>query len=310
MGFFSIFKRRTNNARLILAEKPRRFRRIGARTIDTTSAYALPSDMLEADRLNLQHYILRYALRGNYAVPFRNIGIRPTSILDVACGTGRWGAEMAREFPSANVVGIDIVPPSTLSPSITLGNDKPPSNYVLMDGDIRQGLPFEDNTFDYVHMRFLVVAIAETDWPGVIRELVRVTRPNGWIELIDTVMRDAVGSPAHQKFFTWFEKMTATRGFDLAAGEHIERRLKDVGLINMKSFRFDVPIGDWGGNIGTMMRIDVESAVAGIVAPVVQYGIASQKEADIVVHEMSEAMQHTTGSIQPFYIAFGQKAAN
>lgn len=32
--------------------------------------------------------------------------------LDVDCGTGRWGADMARQFPNANVVGLDLVPPA------------------------------------------------------------------------------------------------------------------------------------------------------------------------------------------------------
>ncbi len=53
--------------------------------------YMLPRDDQEINRLDFQHYRLRYALRSNYAAP---IG-RPRSILDVGCGTGRWALEMA-----------------------------------------------------------------------------------------------------------------------------------------------------------------------------------------------------------------------
>jgi ubiquinone/menaquinone biosynthesis C-methylase UbiE len=308
MGLFSWFRRNRKNQFLVTTDGPARsYRWIGGRRINNETAYALPNDIAESERLNLQHYVIRYAMRGNYAVPFWRLGYRPRDILDVACGSGRWGAEMAYEFPDANVVGIDIVAPDPNTPSVTLGRPAPPDNYLLLESDVRKGLPFADNSFDYVHMRFLVVAIAEEDWPGLVQEVVRVTRPGGWIELVDTVMRDAVGSPAHQRFFELFQKMTASRHYDLAAGEHIERRLQIVGLNNVQGFRLDVPIGDWGGRIGSLMRLDVESAVNGIVAPLTQYKLASAEEAQVIIKGMSDAMKTTKGSVQPFYVAIGQK---
>ena len=46
--------------------------------------YLLPKDLEEGNRLDFQHFILRYALQGNYATPLRS----PSSILDVGTGTG------------------------------------------------------------------------------------------------------------------------------------------------------------------------------------------------------------------------------
>ncbi len=307
MGLFSWWRREQKPLLVTAEANPRGFKWIAGRRIANESAYALPNDLTESERLNLQHYVIRFAMRGNYVVPFWRMNTRPKDILDVACGSGRWGAEMAYEFPEANVVGIDIVAPDATSPSVTLGRPTAPDNYVLLQGDVRQGLPFPDNSFDFVHMRFLVVAIAAADWPALVREVVRVTRPGGWIELVDTVMRDAVGSPEHQQFFAWFSKMTATRGYDVAAGEHIAERLHAAGLANIKSYRLDVPIGDWGGRIGTLMRLDVEAAVTGIIAPLTQYKMATLEEAQAVQRGMSEAMKTYRGSIQPFYVAYGQK---
>src|SRR5215472_351542 len=65
--------------------------------------YLMPTDLEEMSRLDFQHYMLRYALRGNYATPITN----PGSILDVGTGTGRWAREMAQLFPRANVIGVD-----------------------------------------------------------------------------------------------------------------------------------------------------------------------------------------------------------
>jgi hypothetical protein len=57
--------------------------------------YLMPTDLEEMNRLDFQHYMLRYALRGNYTTPVRN----PGSILDVGTGTRRWAREMAQLFP-------------------------------------------------------------------------------------------------------------------------------------------------------------------------------------------------------------------
>src|SRR5229473_5179715 len=71
--------------------------------------YLLPKDVLETQRLDFQFYLIRSILHGNHASPLRT---DLTSILDVGCGTGRWVIEMARTFPGAQVIGLDIEPPT------------------------------------------------------------------------------------------------------------------------------------------------------------------------------------------------------
>src|SRR5262245_38739441 len=57
--------------------------------------YTLPHDVEEVNRLDFQHYMLRYAFQGIYAAPLK----QPRDILDVGTGTGRWALEMAQYFP-------------------------------------------------------------------------------------------------------------------------------------------------------------------------------------------------------------------
>src|SRR5579884_3542518 len=68
--------------------------------------YELPKDLEEINRLDFQHFMLRFLLKGNYVAPVRN----PRNILDVGCGTGRWGMEISYVFPNARIVGVDMVP--------------------------------------------------------------------------------------------------------------------------------------------------------------------------------------------------------
>lgn len=60
---------------------------------------------------------------------------------------------------------------------------KAPSNVQFKVNDTRKGLPFEDGEFDFVYERFQSACYKVGEWPEIIKELVRVTKPGGWIEL-------------------------------------------------------------------------------------------------------------------------------
>ena len=159
--------------------------------------YLMPTDLEEMNRLDFQHYMLRYALRGNYAAP---VG-RPGSILDVGTGTGRWAREMAQLFPQANVVGVDVkLPPADSQAEEGKGDLRPP-NYAFVYGNLFEGLPFADGAFDFVHMRLLIKAIPHEKWPSVIKELIRVTRPGGWVESVETTILQQAGPAMSQIIF-------------------------------------------------------------------------------------------------------------
>ena len=85
--------------------------------------------------------------------------------------------DMAYEYPSAIFIGVDISP-------IFPPEQKKPENATFLQ-NMLDGLPFEDDTFDFVYQRSLASAISEDQWKGdVIYELYRVTKPGGWIELM------------------------------------------------------------------------------------------------------------------------------
>jgi ubiquinone/menaquinone biosynthesis C-methylase UbiE len=88
---------------------------------------------------------------------------------------------MAYEYPSAIFIGVDISP---IFPS----DQKKPENATFLQ-NMLDGLPFEDNTFDFVYQRSLASAISEDQWKNdVIYELYRVTKPGGWIELMYVII--------------------------------------------------------------------------------------------------------------------------
>ena len=68
-----------------------RFRFIRGRRVLADDPYVLPKDMSEVNRLDFQHFMLRYALRGNYGAPLQARQVR--DIADIGTGTGRWARD-------------------------------------------------------------------------------------------------------------------------------------------------------------------------------------------------------------------------
>src|SRR5436190_784806 len=74
---------------------------------------------------------------------------------------GNWLLEMAEEHPDANFVGIDISP---IYPNEYDSNK--PTNVAFLNFDAlsENGLPFPNDTFDFVYQRFMGLSITENQW--------------------------------------------------------------------------------------------------------------------------------------------------
>src|SRR5258708_13635237 len=91
--------------------------------------------------------------------------------------------ELAAYFPIAQVVGVDLVPPATDdAQTLGYGLEKRPENYTFAAGNVLEGLPFPDQSFDFVHQRLLITAIPGHPCPCVAPERTRLPRRRGWAE--------------------------------------------------------------------------------------------------------------------------------
>ena len=275
----------------------RRFLVLGGRRHMADAPYVLPSDEQEINRLDFQHYMLRLALKGNYAAPLD----RPASILDVGSGTGRWALEMAAVFPQANIVGTDLVAPKAE------GLPEMPRNYSFVQGNVLDGLPFPDASFDFVHMRLLLFAIPADRWPAVIRELARVTKPGGWVESVETGAQQQ-GGPAMEKLVAWITEASLRRGVDPALGPHIGELLHAAGLAQISTSDIQLPVGHYGGRLGNMAAADVFGVVGGVKALVVAQGLATAEAYDAAM-EQARLDLNDYRCVLPFYVAYGRRPA-
>lgn len=271
---------------------------LGDRGYIEKSSYLLPKDDQEIDRLDRQHYIFRFILHENYLAPLQ----APSRILDIGCGTGRWAIEMAKAFPSAEIVGLDIIKP-------TPDASQRPSNVLFLQRDVLKRLPFTDHIFDYVHMRFLIGALPAAAFQPVINELSRVVRPGGWIELVEpgSFVNWGVGL---ETVWKWMLELARRKGIDMAAGSHLDKFLKEAGFEHISKRKIDIPVGDFAGQIGHLSAQNILDLVKAIQAPVVSRNIASAKEFDAMLGIAKTELARTNGNcLGQMYIATAQKPA-
>ncbi len=219
------------------------------------SLYLLPKDAQEDNRLNYQHHVMHLSIGSHFVAPLpQELG----HILDVGTGTGIWAVEMARLYPRAQVVGVDLGA-SSFKTDV-------PGNCVLQIGNVLEKLPFPDQSFDYTHQRFLVSAIPGARWPDVIRELVRVTRPGGWIELLEINNLFLNPGPETTRLATWITQVSAALGFDANAVPGLGHWLEEAGLQRVESQDIVVPLGEWGGRVGALLKRDLLAGFDGAKA--------------------------------------------
>lgn len=71
--------------------------------------------------------------------------------------------------------------PLSLEPQKLLDNLTFTPHNVVKDGPI----PFPDNTFDYTQQSCITLAYCREDWKTVLLDLERVTKPGGYIQLLE-----------------------------------------------------------------------------------------------------------------------------
>jgi ubiquinone/menaquinone biosynthesis C-methylase UbiE len=308
MRWFGWFRRRPADASSVLEtialQEGTPLGLVGGRMRAMGVPYALPRDLEEVNRLDFQHYMLRYALQGLFAAPLNN----PASILDVGTGTGRWALEMAQVFPQAKVIGVDINPPPA-DQQATAARDVRPPNYGYTPGNVLEGLPFADGTFDFVHMRLLFTALPSDRWPLVIRELARVTRPGGWVESVETTgLHD--GGPHTEQLMEWIRQLSARRTINFDDVTHVTDFMRATGLGQVAGSLVKVPTGLYGGRLGSLVASDFLAVSKGYGGLIVGAGVTSQEAFNQTIEGMRRDFNTPAyRCYTPFYVAIGQRGA-
>ena len=160
-------------------------RKATAHSKESPSTYLVPSHSPEEiERLTVQDRMLTLGIGG--LLPDMEDPTQLHHVLDVGCGVGSWLMETAKDYPTIErLVGVDIS-----ARAITYARDWAES--LGLDGrvqfqvmDALQALEFSPASFDLVNQRAGLSWLRTWDWPKVLMEYQRVTRPGGIIRITE-----------------------------------------------------------------------------------------------------------------------------
>jgi SAM-dependent methyltransferase len=201
-------------------------------------------------------------------------------------------------FPHALVVGVDVSLASLPQPV--------PPTCLFVRANILEGLPFPDAQFTYTHQRLLVAAIPARSWPAVVRELVRVTRPGGWIELLELSDLIEPAGPATRRLLEWFTTISQQLGFEPGVLRRLGELLQQAGCVEVASQDIPVPLGRWAGATGQLLLTDV---LHGLDALKDSYCARTNTPPELVETMLREAAQEweRQRARYVFHAAYGQR---
>ncbi|CAI2171733.1 17218_t:CDS:2, partial [Funneliformis geosporum] len=213
----------------------------------STINYYLPNDSQESDRLNMQHYLYRHIWKGNFSSPMaKELTGGNTSVLDIGCGPGFWLLDMAQKYPSSTFVGIDISPTFPSSNQI-------PSNAIFLQHNIleTEGLPWPPDTINFVYKRFMALSFTQKDLVKLINEIVRITKSNGWIEIMDYTYSLKNCGKITKDLVDALIKFHESDNIKVPSSNDIKNILEgNENITNIQYEEICTPMGKWSGRIG------------------------------------------------------------
>ncbi|KAL7275609.1 hypothetical protein RUND412_001442 [Rhizina undulata] len=203
--------------------------------------YHIPNDESEQDRLDILHHVCLMANHGRLFISPVGEDWKPQRVLDIGTGSGIWSMDFADQYPSAEVIGVDLSPiqPTWVPPNLKFEVD-----------DIEEEWSYADGTFDLIFIRHMAGFI--DDWPKLYRQAFRCLKPGGWIELHD--FRDFFNSddgsmPPDCNVLDWeksWEKATNDCGREWQkVAPAMEAALNEVGCVDVGLIVKKLPIGRW-----------------------------------------------------------------
>ncbi|KAJ9635888.1 hypothetical protein H2201_000119 [Coniosporium apollinis] len=130
--------------------------------------------------------------------------------------------------------------------------DDQPENLDFEVWDLNRTLTptYDPNHYDLIHSRFVAPGIKRDRWPSYVRDLARLLKRNGWVQLVEyyyIIQSDSgllTDNHALQQWGNAYRQcMEGER--DPRIGRRLPELLRTAGLVDVQERSFRMPIGGW-----------------------------------------------------------------
>lgn len=258
------------------------------------------NDEMQNEAMDINHHFL--TLCTDNKLFFAPLGDRIQKVLDVGTGTGLWAMDFADEHPGAEVIGTDISP---IQPKWV------PPNLKFEIEDCTSEWTFNPNTFDYIHMRYLVGSII--DWTALFKEAYMALKPGAWLESFEGsphMISDDGTVPSKSAISQWgkfYEEGGKTLGRSfLVVDEGVQRKaMEEAGFVDIQEWNCKAPVGSWPRdkkqkNVGQWAQTALECDIEGYVLFIANV-IAGWSREEILVYIAQLRREIRTGKQHAYF---------
>ncbi|MBA2681537.1 MAG: class I SAM-dependent methyltransferase [Ktedonobacteraceae bacterium] len=192
----------------------------------------------ELTRLHIQDQLLIKGMGG--VLSEQDKPDRFQRVLDVGCGTGDWLIMLAQQLPDATpLIGADIslrMVQYARDQAQTAGVSDRVEFHVM---DALRMLEFPHSSFDLVNQRLGMSYLRTWDWPNLLQEYQRVTKPGGIIRITEGDIPTS-NTPAFSTLYNLFNSALERAGhlfFPERDGvtRALESTMHQAGLLNLQT---------------------------------------------------------------------------
>jgi SAM-dependent methyltransferase len=220
-------------------------------------------------------------------------------VLDVGCGTGTWVYEMARRYPSLQIIGIDNNV-SNIQQAQTLTKDLPNTIFLLQDMYHLEGEHFTADTFSLIHVRFLADDVLSERYPRLLQALTRLLKAGGRLvsceaelPLTSSGACDRLGSMLLSALIR--QNRAFARGLALRIGivAWMLYWQRQAGLVleNEQSYRLRISYGTKAHRTFCEQAIGIGQQIRPLL---VKTGVASEERCEEVYQQMQQEIETWT----------------
>ncbi|GBB85084.1 hypothetical protein RclHR1_11660004 [Rhizophagus clarus] len=210
--------------------------------------YYLSTDARSIDRLHMYHFLIAYIFQSNFSSPIEDKLIKGgCKVLDIGCGPGTWLLDLSNKYENSHFIGVDIKP--------IFPQEIKPKNLEFIEVDVTNGLSFRDDEFDFTHVENMGIIFTPEQWDFVLSEIIRVTKPGGYIEVSDRRNSYVGEGPIFRKISDALWASCSERNIDTNLIYDLDLKIElqpNIGKVHR--IENDLIIGPNGGKIGLIFQ--------------------------------------------------------